>query len=259
MELFLGRAAACAALVALSLSAHPGCSRGGATSPAPRQEPATSARDASPEPVRDNHTSPVRDAATRAGQAPPSADDDLVDITSISPSVRVDIRYATKDNFTGVAVYPLSRCLLRRAVARRLARVQEALDARGLGLLVWDCYRPVSVQQRFWELVPDRRYVAEVVFEDGVPVEGSKHNRGAAVDVTLVDASGHLLEMPTGFDDFSEAAHRDSKHSSPTARTNMRILEENMVAQGFLPLATEWWHFDAPDWRQYPLSDQPLR
>jgi len=181
----------------------------------------------------------------------------LVEVTTLDPTIRLDLRYARADNFTGVAVYPGARCLLRRDAAERLARVQRALQAEGLGLLVWDCYRPFSVQERFWTLVPDERYVARPVRIDGRPASGSKHNRGAAVDVTLLDAAGHPLEMPTAFDDFSARAHRGAP-ASPAARANAARLEAAMAAEGFVPLATEWWHFDAPGWQSYELLDVPL-
>jgi beta-N-acetylhexosaminidase/D-alanyl-D-alanine dipeptidase len=168
------------------------------------------------------------------------------------------MRYATANNFTGVAVYPVARCRLRKEVAERLARVQRDLRARGLGLLVWDCYRPISIQKRFFALVPDRRYVAEPIFANGVAVEGSKHNRGAAVDLTLVDARGERLEMPTEFDDFSERAHRTHRGASTAARANRETLERAMVRGGFVPFPTEWWHFDGPGAQRYELSDEPL-
>lgn len=183
---------------------------------------------------------------------------DLVDISTIDPSIVVDIRYATPNNFTGVAVYPVGRCLLRRDIAERLQRVQEGLQQRSLGLKVWDCYRPISVQQKFWALVPDSRYVMQPVIRDGKPVEGSKHNRGAAVDVTLVDASGDELPMPTDYDDFTERASRSVLRGDGQAVRNMRLLEVAMVREGFDPLPTEWWHFDGPGWEKYELSDAPL-
>ncbi len=183
----------------------------------------------------------------------------FVDVHSLDPSIVLDVRYATTANFTGTAVYPAARCLLRRDVAERLVRVQQRLRTDGLGLLVWDCYRPFSVQQRFWALVPDARYVAEPVVRDGRPVEGSKHNRGAAVDVTLVDAGGVPLVMPTDYDDFSTRAHRDAVDWSPVARHNADLLERAMVAEGFEPFPTEWWHFDGPGWQSYDLADIPLR
>ncbi len=181
----------------------------------------------------------------------------LVDVATLDPTIRLELRYATADNFTGVAVYPTARCLLRRDAAERLARVQRRLRADGLGLLVWDCYRPFAVQERFWTLVPDERYVARPVRRDGRPVSGSKHNRGAAVDVTLVDATGRPLEMPTAFDDFSARAHRGAP-ASPAATANAARLEAAMAAEGFAPLPTEWWHFDAPGWQADELLDVPL-
>jgi zinc D-Ala-D-Ala dipeptidase len=184
----------------------------------------------------------------------------LADIESIAPAIRLDIRYASERNFTKTAFYPAARCLLRPEAAQRLARVQVRLEARGLGLKVWDCYRPFSEQKRLWALVPDPRYVAEPVEgPGGEPVRGSKHNRGMAVDLTLVDGEGRELEMPTDHDDFSERAHRGSRAATAAARRNAQVLEDAMVAEGFEPLPTEWWHFDAPGWKRAPLLDQPLR
>ncbi len=182
----------------------------------------------------------------------------LVDVRALDPSIRVEMPYATPRNFTGAVLYPLARCLLRRDVAERLVRVEHRLAAEGLGLLVWDCYRPFHVQQRFWALVPDARYVAEPVVRDGKPVAGSKHNRGAAVDLTLVDGAGRLLEMPSGFDDFSERAHRGFPGASNAAQRNAARLEAAMVAEGFAPLPPEWWHFDGPGWERYEILDRPL-
>jgi beta-N-acetylhexosaminidase/D-alanyl-D-alanine dipeptidase len=182
---------------------------------------------------------------------------DLVDVAALDPTIRLDLRYAGPDNFAGVAVYPAARCLLRRDAAERLVRAQRRLQADGLGLMLWDCYRPFAVQERFWALVPDERYVARPERRDGRPVAGSKHNRGAAVDVTLVDGHGRPLAMPTGFDDFSARAHRGAP-APPAARANAARLEAAMVAEGFEPFPTEWWHFDAPGWQGYALLDAPL-
>jgi len=172
----------------------------------------------------------------------------LIDITSLDPTIVVDLKYATANNFVGQKLYSSNRCYLRRSTAERLARVQQNLWKHGLGLKVWDGYRPLSVQWRMWELVQDTNYVAD-------PRRGSRHNRGAAVDVTLVDSLGVELEMPTPFDDFSERAKRDYPALSKAALEHREILTKAMAAEGFVPLSSEWWHFDDPDWRKFPVLD----
>ncbi len=196
-------------------------------------------------------------AARAGGPATPEAAG-LVDIATTAPDIKRDIRYATPDNFAHVAVYPSPRCLLRADVAGRLARVQAALAKEGLGLKVFDCYRPFSIQKRFFALVPNEDWVARPVEKDGKPVSGSKHNRGAAVDLTLVDASGNELPMPSGFDDFTEKARRDYTGGDAAARANAKRLEAAMAREGFEPLPSEWWHFDGPGWQGYDLLDVPL-
>ena len=175
----------------------------------------------------------------------------LCDVTHVDHSIQVDMRYAQPKNFLKEAIYPVNRCLLRADVAERLARVQKRLQAEGFGLRMWDCYRPQSVQQRMWELVPDPRYVAD-------PSVGSKHSRAAAVDVTLVDSEGNPVPMPTKHDDFSERARRDYMNLPQPALRNRKILEDAMTAEGFIPLPTEWWHFDDPEWQSAPLLDEPF-
>jgi len=182
----------------------------------------------------------------------------FVEPTSLDPSFVLDIRYATTNNFTGQKVYPSARCFLRDDISRRLAMVQKLLRKQGLGIKIYDCYRPFSVQEVFWSIMPDERYVLEPSRKDGQIVKSSRHNRGAAVDVTLVDGTGRELVMPTGYDDFTDAAHRDSTKASPEARKNSLLLEKAMVSQGFEPLSTEWWHFDGPGWESYPPLDYPL-
>lgn len=183
----------------------------------------------------------------------------LVEPTQLDPSLVLDIRYATTNNFAGRQVYPSPRCYLRGDIARRLLAVQKQLRSKGLGLKVYDCYRPFSVQEDFWRIMPDERYVMQPTRDkDGRMVKSSRHNRGAAVDVTLVDKDGHELVMPTGYDDFTEKAHRGSPLASSQARKNSAVLEKAMAAQGFDPLPTEWWHFDGPGWQEYPPLDLPL-
>jgi len=176
---------------------------------------------------------------------------ELADIQKVSPRIRLDIRYATPDNFTRQKVYDEAACFLRPATAGRLSRAQAELEREGLGLKVYDCYRPLSVQRRFWALVPDERFVAN-------PAQGSNHNRGAAVDLTLVDAKGNELPMPTGFDDFTELAHSSYSGLPEDVIRNRERLVRAMVNQGFLPLPTEWWHFDDPECARYSVLDLPF-
>jgi D-alanyl-D-alanine dipeptidase len=180
------------------------------------------------------------------------ADEPLVLVSDLDPTIVIDLKYATEDNFVGEVLYDTSLCYLRKSVAERLVRVQKRLRKNGLGLKIWDAYRPLSVQWKMWELVPDPRYVAD-------PRIGSRHNRGAAVDVTLVDAQGRELVMPTGFDDFSEKAHRNYMDLPDSVLQRRALLEAAMTAEGFLPLPTEWWHFDAPGWEKYPVLDVDLK
>lgn len=183
-----------------------------------------------------------------AGHAEPGIAD-FTDVAVLEPSVRVELRYATPDNFMHRAVYPKSaRCYLRVPVAEKLKAVQRDLQAMGLGLKLYDCYRPLSVQKILWEVMPDERYVAR-------PDKGSRHNRGAAVDLTLTDKDGRELPMPTAYDAFDERAHRDYMKLPPELIKNRQRLEAAMVKRGFVPLPTEWWHFDAAEFKDFPLAD----
>ena len=172
----------------------------------------------------------------------------LVDIQKISPKIRIDIRYATPDNFTHETLYPEARCLLLREVAEKLSTVQQRLEKNGMGLKIFDGYRPLSVQKKMWAKFPVEGYVAN-------PAKGSNHNRGAAVDLTLVDSEGRELSMPSAYDEFSERAHRDYTGGSAEALKNRQILQEEMEKEGFHGLTTEWWHFDYKDAKKYPVLD----
>jgi len=185
-----------------------------------------------------------------APDADPPRTDDLVDIAAVIPDAVLDLRYATADNFTGAVLYPKAICKLRRAVAARLAKAAELLRRQDRRLLLWDCYRPSSIQEELWKRVPDPRYVAN-------PKSGSRHSRGAAVDVALVDRAGQPVVLPTKFDEFSEAAHRDRALVGPRG-VEARRLADAMAAEGFAGMPTEWWHFDAPDSAGYALSNEPL-
>ncbi len=175
----------------------------------------------------------------------------LLDIQTIAPDIGMDMRYATTNNFLKQAVYAKSRCLLREPVARAVQRAQNSLKEKGYGLKLYDCYRPLSVQKEMWKIFPDGRYVAN-------PATGSRHNRGAAVDLTLVDAQGNPLEMPSEFDDFSDRAHRDSPTMTAIARKHVQILTEALEAQGLTTITSEWWHYDGPNWNRYGILNQSL-
>ena len=172
----------------------------------------------------------------------------LIDMHQRNPRIVVEMRYAGTNNFTHTVLYDRAECWLNAVAAARLDAVQKELEAQGLGLKVWDCYRPLSVQRKFWALVPDERYVAN-------PSKGSRHNRGAAVDLTLVRADGTELAMPTPHDDFTQRAHRDFMDLPPEVLANRARLEKVMVRHGFVPFPTEWWHFDSEGWESFPVLD----
>jgi len=176
----------------------------------------------------------------------------LIDIQKQNPRILADIRYKTKDNFVGEPLYPAdARVLLRKEAADALLRVQAELEKQGLGLKIYDGYRPLSVQKIMWAKYPVEGYVAN-------PAKGSNHNRGMAVDLTLVDAQGKDLPMPSGYDEFSERAHRDYKGGSDEERKNRQTLEDAMQKEGFRGITTEWWHFDFQNAKDHPVLDLPF-
>ena len=175
----------------------------------------------------------------------------LVELVKINPSIQLDIRYATTNNFTGKQVYPVAKCYAQDVVAKELDKIQKELAPLGLGLKVFDCFRPFPVQEIFWKICPHDGYVARPDWEHG---KGSKHNRGTAVDLTLIDlTTGKELAMPSGFDDLTQKANRSYETMSAEAAKNCHLLEDIMKNHGFIPLPTEWWHFDYKDWKNYPL------
>jgi len=150
----------------------------------------------------------------------------------------LDLRYATDSNFVDHIIYDCGRCFLRADVAKQLDSARIAFAERGLKIKLFDCYRPLAVQWELWEEVPDARYVAD-------PRKGSMHNRGMAVDLTLVDAStGEELDMGTGFDFFgSRAYHSTTPELSKTIQHNRNLLKATLEEWGFQPIRTEWWHY----------------
>jgi zinc D-Ala-D-Ala dipeptidase len=187
--------------------------------------------------------------ALALGASPPAP---LVEATQAVKDLVVDLRYATEDNFLGRAVYPPgARCLLLPEAAERLAQAAQLLRAQGFRLKVYDCYRPRAVQWEMWKLYPRPGYVAN-------PRKGSNHNRGAAVDLTLVTAGGEEVEMPTSFDTFTRAAHQGYAGGSARSRANRERLRVAMEAAGFRPNRMEWWHFDLPGATRLPVLDVPF-
>jgi len=175
----------------------------------------------------------------------------LVDVKKIIPDIILDIRYATANNFTGQVLYPSAECFLLEEVALALKEVQSDLKKQGYRLKVYDGYRPLSVQWKMWKVVPDPDFVAD-------PRKGSYHNRGCAVDAGLVDMEGREVEMPTGFDDFTERANPKYQDLPPAVKEHRRILTEMMKKYGFYQGTTEWWHFVFAAAREKPVLDIPF-
>jgi D-alanyl-D-alanine dipeptidase len=176
---------------------------------------------------------------------------DLVELITLDPTLKLDVRYATANNFLGRPVYTEARVFLQRPAAEALVRVNRALRKKGYGLLIFDGYRPWSVTKIFWDATPadKKQFVAD-------PRRGSRHNRGCAVDLSLYDLStGREVEMPSGYDEFSERAHPGYQGGTAEQRRLRDLLRAAMEAEGFTVYENEWWHFDYKDWREYPILD----
>lgn len=180
----------------------------------------------------------------------------LVDVDRVEPGIKLDIRYASANNFTGRRLYPSARALLLPEPARALVQAHTALKKQGYGILVYDAYRPWRVTRELWNSVSEAErangYVAD-------PATGSRHNRGCAVDVGLFDLiTGQEVQMPSGFDDFSIRAHADWTGGTPEQRRTRNTLRRAMEEQGFKVLPNEWWHFNFRDCDHQPLLDIPI-
>jgi len=177
----------------------------------------------------------------------------IVFLGDIDSSFVYDVRYATENNFTGKILYQSTKIFLRKSAADSLKKVNEYLKNNyNLRLKIFDGYRPLSVQKFMWSVFPDENYVAN-------PSKGSRHNRGAAVDLTLVDMNGKELNMGTGYDDFTEKAHSNYKNLPEQILKNRNILINTMKRFGFHPIETEWWHFDFKDWKNYSVLDIEIK
>ena len=176
---------------------------------------------------------------------------DLVELTSLAPTIRLDIRYATTRNFLGTPLYSEPRAFMQRPAAEALVRVQRSLAAEGYGLLVHDAYRPWYVTKIFWDAMPLglHKFVAD-------PAEGSRHNRGCAVDLTLYDLkSGRAVSMPSLYDEATERAYANYAGGTAEQRRLRDLLRRHMEAEGFSVYEFEWWHFDYRDWKSYAIQN----
>lgn len=177
--------------------------------------------------------------------------DPLIDLQALIPDAVLDIRYATRDNLTGRPLYPFAAAFLRRGTADKLLKAAADLRSKKLRLVIYDAYRPLSVQKALWAAKPDSLYVAD-------PAKGSSHNRAGAVDLGLADEAGKALPMPSQFDDFGPKAHHGAKGVKPGLRRNAEILKAALEKAGFESLREEWWHYRDPDAKSWPILDIPF-
>jgi D-alanyl-D-alanine dipeptidase len=174
----------------------------------------------------------------------------MIDLHRFIPNIRLDLKYSTDQNFMHQKLYPaVATTFLRKPAAEKLKNIVNELKSRNLNLKIFDAYRPYSITEKMWGKVKDDRYAAD-------PSKGSGHNRGTAVDLTLIDATtGEELPMGTGFDNFSDTAHSDFKNLSPEILRNRDLLKTIMEKYGFKQLSTEWWHFYLPNSSSFELLD----
>lgn len=179
----------------------------------------------------------------------PSIEDKFVNIKTLSPEILLDMKYATADNFLGQVVYDCAECYLRKATAQALVAAQKDFVVRGYSLKLFDCYRPLSVQKKMWKILPGTHYVAN-------PAKGSKHNRGAAVDLTLVEiATGKEVDMGTPFDTFSPKAHHSYTDLPKEVLVHRQLLREVLGKHNFKPIFSEWWHYEYRPEMTSPVED----
>ncbi|UOE49503.1 M15 family metallopeptidase [Mucilaginibacter sp. SMC90] len=185
-------------------------------------------------------------------QVKANPDKQLVEIKKYIPEITLDLRYATTNNFMHRRMYKIAKAYARLPVVKALQQVEAELKTQGLGLKIYDAYRPYAVTVNFYELTPDTNFVAD-------PRKGSKHNRGCAIDLSLISLkTGKELDMPTGFDSFSRKAGANYMDLSAQQITNREMLKTVMAKYGFRVISTEWWHYDFTGWAGYELLDIPV-
>jgi len=175
-------------------------------------------------------------------------DSSFVALKMIDTTFQYDMKYATSDNFLKEKVYDCADCLVRYNTAKQLIKVNDTFKKLGYKIKFFDCYRPLSIQKKMWRIYPDKRYVAN-------PTKGSNHNRGSAVDITLVDSLGVELDMGTGFDFFGRKAHHAYQNFPQQILENRKLLKSVMEANGFWSISSEWWHYNLAKSYQYKVSD----
>lgn len=176
-------------------------------------------------------------------------DKELIDLEKFIPGIALDIRYATTNNFTKEKIYNLARAYARKPVAEALKKAQQEFLKQGVGIKIHDAYRPYKATVKFYELYKDTTYVAS-------PYRGSRHNRGCAIDMTLIDIkSGNELKMPTEYDSFRKEAWPTTPVSDPVIKKNRELIISVMEKHGFKVNASEWWHFDFIGWKKYEVLD----
>lgn len=173
-------------------------------------------------------------------------------LNSFEHDMILDIRYASKNNFTNKVLYDADACILRDDTLRKLLNAQKEFKSLGYNIKIWDAYRPYYVQKILWDILPNSNYIANPY------TSGSNHNRACAIDITLTDLTGYEIDMPTGFDEFSIKAHRDYVGASDQQIKNAELLKNVMIKHGFKPIYTEWWHFDDINYLSYPIINISL-
>ncbi|WP_033804190.1 D-alanyl-D-alanine dipeptidase [Escherichia coli] len=175
---------------------------------------------------------------------------ELVDLAVIFPDLEIELKYACADNITGKAIYQQARCLLHKDAITALAKSISIAQLSGLQLVIDDAYRPQQAQAMLWQACPDPQYVVDVTV-------GSNHSRGTAIDLTLRDEHGNILDMGAGFDEMHERSHAYHPSVPPAAQRNRLLLNAIMTGGGFVGIYSEWWHFELPQAASYPLlADQ---
>ena len=193
-------------------------------------------------------------AATPPPQPAGLRKSDLVELVTLDSTIKLDIRYASTNNFMSTPFYSQARAFMQRPAAEAVVRANKSLKPYGYGIIVHDGYRPWYVTKMFWDGTPPDKhdFVAN-------PIPGSRHNRGCAVDLSLYDLkTGQEVQMPSGYDEMSERSYPDYKGGTPEETKRRELLRKTMEAQGFTVEPHEWWHFDYKDWEKYPVMNVPF-